>query len=1014
MSIKQLKLIALFMSSLMIMIPMYSASILAYTGIKRIEASGQDGIEGYIRNEDAIDFRVIANIDDDLDGVTSDQVKIPEAAVEFSSCMPGLEGYECELRLPDTGTWTYRDLNRIPVLLYDEGDNQVGGRTATLVVDNNAPDVRFFSILPKLTSSGDMTFTYSVEDYAYRKGDSSRCVGLDRIVFYTFDSSFVEQVNIDTDDCDVSGSVSVDNSILPEGGNVIYVKAVDKFEQESEPEEDSIVIDRTAPVIGSLKIVDTNGNSIDYIGSDTIKGEVIVNISGPGLDTNSVAGDFSELNYERGNYKNLRAVICNVLHDTALCSWSVELKLDSGGMKYMTINASDNVGNKATVSLSKGFVFDDAGPVINGITTDKIHGGISYASSQDNTFVASISEPGVGVDASNVFLHIGSLFLPADSCEADACYWYEVGIGQEGSVRVWIGDDTTDRLGNAAEEFSTDIIVDATKPALTSLNVKTIGGVLPAYRYVKTFDSLEITAEIVEANVITEAYGDFSSIIDGADKVLADECTKTDGTYTCKWTTDPIDVEGYIDSSIDFSFIDISGNVLTASAPVEVYELIDTELDYWKHDVSCSPELIDRQTTALVNHRIYCHIGLSGNAETIDINLEGCDGPTEYLEEAPVLFNDEIGSTDPYLKFTLRAEELTISELEFDCKLRIVSKISERITRYPEVENVSIQIGFYNLPLGEYGAGVDKKIEDAKEFAWYIGDWVEDVNEILHYGQAICNMANSLIKLFGGLSAIGSALSLLGTTSKTADEVRKEVQRAQQGVSGLTKEQWAKSEGFNKFCKFFSCRLYYDDAFEGPTAEAIGKWQRTVLERANWVSTGGGKIRAIEAWSNKENRNKMNIYTGKLNPKESIVISTLTLCLPGIVYNLNKLRQIQCMYVDCMQTYATQGLPLKACEDQKEYATCKYWWGEIFQLLPFTGLWNEMIGMVKKALSSPFGFIDIVLGYVCRPLYEKDKMGGPAAICLINDIAGLIADVASDLEGIGDQWEIKDDYCDNI
>ena len=171
----------------------------------------------------------------------------------------------------------------------------------------------------------------------------------------------------------------------------------------------------------------------------------------------------------------------------------------------------------------------------------------------------------------------------------------------------------------------------------------------------------------------------------------------------------------------------------------------------------------------------------------------------------------------------------------------------------------------------------------------------------------------------------------------------------------------------------------------------------------------------MKAWGNKATGQRVHVQwdAGRLSPKESIVMSVLTLCIPGIIYNLNKLRQIECMYVTCLEDYAKQGLPVKACEDQRSYATCKYWWGEIFQLLPFTGLINAFVGLIKRALSSPYGFIDIVLGYTCTYIIESPD-GVGASVCLINDIAGLIADVVADLEGIGETWEIQGDYCKNI
>jgi len=1010
------------MAALVIALPVYSASVFA--GIVRASATGgTDGIENYIRDEDWVFFNVDLTIHDD-DDITPDQLMLLPAGIAFDNCVgPNLDGTTtCTLRFPGVDTWYFIGESPYVIRAYNDAGGDAGTRTGYIVVDNKAPAVTSFSITPELVGSQALRFSYSIEDYAYKPGDKSMCSGISRIEFYNFDASFVEVIDINTDDCTASGSIDFDSSLFAEGGNTIYAKAFDRFEQESDPEEDSFSVDRTGPEIdtASFKVVDAEGNSIEFIGVEPIEAELSVEISGADLDPNSVAADLSELNVERTDYTAVKAS-CVPLPGKTRCTWSVSIKLDSSGTKNVYVDASDYSGNPAAATLSKSFVLDDMAPVVTEIKTDKVYGGINYAFTYGNTITASITEVGVGIDKNDIILYIDKAGSTADYCDAGACYWYDVDFAQEGTSEALIGYDSTDKLGNHIDSFDADIIVDATAPEYISMEYSIIGGALPAYDYLKTLDSLEITINVKEKNIIAEAYADFSSIIQGAGKVIADDCTRTDDTYTCTWRTSPVDVEGYIDDFVYFNFTDGAGNSLVVTSPVEVYELTDAALDYWTHKVSCSPELIDRQTTEFVNHRIYCHVKLLGNAETIGINLEECTGPTEYLDEAPVLLSNNPGSTDPYIKFTLPAEKTDITQLDFTCKLRIVSKISTQITRYPEVEEVPVTIGFYNMPLGEYSDEVNKDIKAAKEFAWYIDDWVEDLNNILRYGDLICNTMGALAKLYNTLSAIGTALAIGEKEYPPLSEIRKKVQSAQEGLGGLSKDQFGGGEGFQKFCKFMSCRLFYDEAWGGEDSKGgkesigskVGKWQHTVMDNANWVATAGDRAAGLEAWTNTDDLSEVRMKSGKLNPKESIVLSVLTLCLPGIVYNLNKLRQIQCMYADCVQNYAAYGLPLSACTEQKEYATCKYWWGEAFQLLPYTGLLNEMIGLVKKALSSPWGFLDMTLAYVCTYLI-KSPDGTGAQICLINDMFALIADVYEDIKGLEEQWGVQEDYCKNI
>jgi hypothetical protein len=1034
-----LKLSAIFMISLVLTMPV------AFAYFSNVIVKGNDGLLDLVREEDFLDITVDVYIDGDSD-VTANQIIFITGLTRFDSCVgPNIDGtFTCTLVYPKDEAMQFL-VNEYPVSIRaDKDDNSTAASTIKRVsVDREPPVVSMFDANPKSTSSEDIKFNYRVNDYAYRIGDISKCSGILYLQLYTFDGDILERIDYTEKKCTDTGSITIENSKFSEGTNLVYIKAVDAFEQESDPIYVSFNIDRTPVKIEDLDIFDSYGEGLVYIGEEGAVADVSVKIIGTDLNKDSVFADFSELNVDREEY--IEQAECDETEgNVTVCEWEyVEIMLDSTGSKDVKITADDVSGNHKETKLSYNFIYDIEGPIVTDITTGNVRGARNFAKATGNDFTARLVETGIGIEAQDIYLGIGrwsaGVFapepgfpIPADECVSGwTCRWNNVDIPHEGNFIAVISDISVDKLGNPVQPgYSADVVTDFTEPSLLNIKVTPIGGALPAFAdYIKTYDTLNIEIEVDEDNILKEVYADFSSIIKGANKVVADSCDDANGTYICRWQTSPIDVEGYIDDYLTFYFTDQAGNTLEFEQPIEVFGVTEFSMDLWQSKVSCTPNTIDRQTTALINHKVYCHVGLeSEDAEILSLNLIGCEGgATEILEEDPILFNDQAGSTDPYIKLVLRAEEMNYDALDFKCSLNIISKMGTQIGKYPELEEVDLRVKMYNMPLGTYGDGVQGLIDSSKDFAWYIGDWVEDLNELFTYGEKLCNTLNSLFKLFRTLGAIGAALDVsaktaaasgVGTAASTKiDKVREKIQEAQGGIGYGAKEGWKK--GLAKFCKFFSCRLFYDEWFKEKGGEEtgamnkLGQYQRNVLAKANWVA-GGGKTGGVQVWANSATGFETRIQGGKLSPKESIVMSTLTLCLPGIVYNLNKLRQIQCMYVGCLQNNAAAGLPLRACEMQKHYASCKYWWGELFQILPFTGLINYFSGLIKQIFSTPLGFVDTALAFACEYQIKAKYQGGLANLCLINDLAGLVANVYKDLEGAGESWEIPDDYCDNI
>ncbi|HZX44446.1 MAG TPA: hypothetical protein VFF28_02060, partial [Candidatus Nanoarchaeia archaeon] len=129
-----------------------------------------------------------------------------------------------------------------------------------------------------------------------------------------------------------------------------------------------------------------------------------------------------------------------------------------------------------------------------------------------------------------------------------------------------------------------------------------------------------------------------------------------------------------------------------------------------------------------------------------------------------------------------------------------------------------------------------------------------------------------------------------------------------------------------------------------------------------------------------------------------------------------KYRQIQCMYADCLQTgVGKQGLPVFACEDQKEYATCKYVVGEVFQVIPFTALWTYYLNLIRATLSDPFKIVGAGIAATCRFLITPESPYGYhlcAGTKVLSHLGITIQEITSIFDS--DTWKIHDDFCSKL
>lgn len=995
---------ASFMIALIVSLPIYSASVFA--DISSIGAVGSDNIEDYVKEDDYIEFRVSASLDDD-DAIDESQVWLGEN-LQFSSCSASVDGFDCTIRYPESGTSKF--LSRpIPytVHLKDDSGEIVESDSGKVYVDNIPPIVNSFSVEPTDASTGNVEFSYSIEDRScYDSSCDGRCSGIKELELYTEDEAYKEIIPLNIQDCTYSESFEKDVAEFGDGDHTIYMIAYDRLGHVSNERSVSLSVDSTAPQIltSSFKITDATGLDNTYASSRGFNVTFYVEIAGDDLDRSSVKGDFRSIDAGEPY-----ATCGETVDDVTECTWKIKLELSEETTLSLGFYAKDLAGNQAEASISRNFKIDDTGPIVKSIKTDKVKDDKSYAKRFGyNEIVAEFTEEHSGMSPEYVLFHFNDGGkVPADSCDGNTClknYYVDTP-----NLIVHITDDTTDRVGNPSNHYQQEITVGEDGPEIINVSFINIGGENAAIPgYVKTGDALQISMYL-DSEDLSSAVVDLSPLINGSGNVSAQACYEIENNIKqCIWTTDNIDAKDYQETELKFYIEDFIGIKTEYTEPITIYSVIDSDTpNYWRHSVTCSPSSVDRQTTSLISQKVYCYIKLRSNDEDIKAlssTLGNCAGDTTALQDYELINNDD--SEDLYMKINLKQSEFKTNSIELDCPIYIMTKVDDSITANPEAENVSISIRFYNMPLGELEESLEKDIKDAVEEATGgIMDTIGALNQILFYAKQICTILNTYYNVVGALYGVAYLLKIatVATASNPFTFLGASVTYTT-GVKACAAEQGVKASADGLFktldpiCKFVTCQYQFE-------------WQEKII----------GSIKDGKYGFNKWPGAKYLAESGRsfadyLDPENSLIIAVLFVCLPGIVYNLEKYRQIQCAYALCMKEGIEQeGLSKEMCDDQKAYATCKYVTGELFAAFPYTAFFNKFLGMIKEALMNPFTLIGLGITALCF-FACPEPTATAYTLCEWHKVASMIGRTAQSVTNIMEDgfFEIKGDYCEKL
>ncbi|MBW2993586.1 hypothetical protein KY317_03365 [Candidatus Woesearchaeota archaeon] len=993
---KHLKFTAIAIILIVLIIPFYSADVYAGSLIVT-KSTGSSEIDNYF---DGLGDSWVIEVEASLGGaaVTKDMVKAQFDSPEyFHSCTPSGGSYKC---VWESGLFSSEeDVFSVDVILTDAG--QTFTDTAEIIVDKTSPSI----VINRARQRDDIIEI----DVSVNDGNTETSSLIDRIEFYSGAMLIDTITNINK--IEYSGTLDLD---IPKTGTyenqVIIVKAYDRLGHEGVVQSSEFSFDLGAPVIHkeSFRI----GNIVsDYAPSVKTYFDISVDITEAG-QLKKVAGDFSDLGAGVSEAGCSRIGDTNVHH----CIWA-NMYVSIDGPVDITITAEDVNDNMASETISKLYSVDNIAPDIEFIGTTAHYNEKSYViRNEENILRVELREAESGISAENIRMNAINVnpllddYLPADKCEQtedDSTLWectWEIMVKKEGTI---ILVDAPDNAGNElpsselAQKNRIFLAFDSEMPEFIDASVTSLGGLLSEEKpYLQSKDFIRIEARASD-NIGIRGFADLTDITtEFGERVEADRCTKNEGIWTCVWDGIGPVANGYIKNApIRLVFEDFVGNVVSHTEFVEILATAgDLDYpDYWNMgDIENYPDAIDRQTTNLIGHRMYFQIPLESgnkNVRILSTSIRSCAG--EHLADY-YLINNQADSKDPYLVLQLEKFAGDVNSLNYECELNIFSRYLNKAIEYPEIKKINITMPFYNLPLGQQGHALVKKIDNKKHQlkTGYYGT-IGALNEVVKYGRLACKILEiweKIKQVFGILTTASDVLRAYPPTKPVAVTTCNTAGT----VSTINKEIVGKKEkfGLKMICDIITCRK---------AALVTDAWHDKVLTSyANFKIPYIGSYRTLLG------------EKAKPNPYDNLLLSVLTVCIPGIVYNLEKDRQVECRYLYCLEKEVPAGVAtIGACDELLRYQKCKYVTGEFFHIFPPTAAVDLLLNKIKSIITDPIGLFNLALTELCHKLC-KDS-GGWYYACSIQGWLTYALDLANDLVAVESMARtIRHDYCAEV
>jgi hypothetical protein len=314
----------------------------------------------------------------------------------------------------------------------------------------------------------------------------------------------------------------------------------------------------------------------------------------------------------------------------------------------------------------------------------------------------------------------------------------------------------------------------------------------------------------------------------------------------------------------------------------------------------------------------------------------------------------------------------------------------------------------YNNPLGQNIGNIKDQIADMEDTSDDY-KWLTILREIFEVAQQVCDMIGTLMQIDAVIDAVKDIFGgLCGTTGHSCTISGEMGQTATTSAN----EIWDFVKDLYQFCGLFiSCRVTQEPR-EECAGTGGGTWcsvQRTWHSVTSWYADSWASI--TTDWMQAGGAHFFN--SGSFDPKKSIISSTLSLCIPGIILNLEKLRQIHCKKILCYKLDVANGRPVWRCDQEYSYLVCTHFVGQVFAAVPLLQFVSDIGGMIEGIFKNPWGLIGMAIDKACNLICASSSTTGCSVCRGITMVPAIVNIVADLVESTGPRFEAATfDLCE--
>jgi len=182
--------------------------------------------------------------------------------------------------------------------------------------------------------------------------------------------------------------------------------------------------------------------------------------------------------------------------------------------------------------------------------------------------------------------------------------------------------------------------------------------------------------------------------------------------------------------------------------------------------------------------------------------------------------------------------------------------------------------------------------------------WLDDIKQFLDQSQEICRIKQTVTGTVGVLYLLTSKLEVIKNSLALVPGAQASAEALRVGTCNtaeITHETYQTTmfDVLDKYCMISNCQLESGKDDWG-ISQIVGGQAPWCKEAEQYLTSGslGKTLSAAQGY--KQKAGVPNPQIQALNVKDSLVLSSACFCLPGIINNIEKHRQLECRYATCL------------------------------------------------------------------------------------------------------------------